>query len=228
MELIVDIHEPKAIDPLLVAKLGEGVVRRPLPTGDYTFMGKEGCVVIERKAVNDLYGSFMKGRLQDQLRRCLSMSSQAFLLIEGSLKESHGFLVAGNGKRMKTPYTALSNFLVSAQAEGINILLSTSLENTASVIAGLYNYFQKETHKSMADSGTRSKVCKTLLDQQVLFLTGLPGIGEQLAKDILSVYFSPALAIQGNLEGVKGVGPKKREVAINVLYGIDKGGVSDQ
>ena len=203
------------------------MVRLPLPEGDYLFIGKNGeKVLIERKAVYDLYGSFSKGRVQNQLTRCLAATTDTYLLIEGGLKDLHGFLVAGNGRKLKIPFTALSNFLVTAQSAGVRILLSTSIENSANVIAALYDYYQKDTHTSMGEAGqvVRARHNNSLYQQQINVLMSLPGIGESLAKEALRVHFSPALAIQANLENVPGIGPKKREDAIKVLYSIAKEG----
>jgi ERCC4-type nuclease len=222
--IIVDRFEPKALEKLIQKKMAGmgGVERRPLSTGDYCFQSCDGeMVLIERKSVNDLYGSFAKGRLQDQLSRCIvEAPGHAYLLIEGPLKEQHGFLVTGTGKKMKSPYTALSNFLVTAQNEGVMVLLSPNIEMSASVIVALYEYYQRRGHMSMRELGKMGRYRKKDLAYaaQVAFLMGLPGMGEKLAQEALRVYGSPFLALQDSFNKVKGVGPVKRKALVDIIF----------
>lgn len=64
-------------------------VRRGLKTGDYTIVGMEDCLAVERKSKSDLYGSITYGR--DRFKReheRLSGLQWAHVVVEASLADA--------------------------------------------------------------------------------------------------------------------------------------------
>jgi LSD1 subclass zinc finger protein len=63
-----------------------GTIRKRLPIGDYTLMGMEGEVAVERKTLPDLVNSIIQDR-RDFIEKCerLSKFRKKSLIIEGSL-----------------------------------------------------------------------------------------------------------------------------------------------
>jgi ERCC4-type nuclease len=204
--IIVDVFEPVLVENLINGKIP--CERKSLKQGDYKFIGSNNEVVlIERKSVNDLYSSLISGRVNKQLMRCLAETPNTFLLIEGKLKELHGFLVTGNGRKSKYPFTGLSNFLTTVQSQGVRLLLSTDMESTARVVVSAYSWFQRTDHTAMLRVNKRGITNQpTLHGKQVALLCNLPGIGKGHAEEILKVYPSPRAAIIGSFGGVKGLG----------------------
>jgi len=219
---VIDVYEPKAFDSLFPDS-----TRSKLKQGDFKFQGAMGeIVLIERKSVNDLYSSLISGRINRQLVRCLYETPHTYLLIEGRLKELHGFVVDGLGHKSKFPFTALSNFLVSCQQQGVMLLLSTSIDSSSRVIKALHEYYQKDDHKSFESPAKRTPTNLPTSDpvmRQVDFLCGLPGIGPSAAKRLINEYKTPVAAIQALLAGkkVKGIGDSKLSSIITMLQGSD-------
>jgi ERCC4-type nuclease len=196
----------------------DGVIRKSLKQGDFKFSSKSNnTILIERKSANDLYSSIMSGRVNKQLTRCLDETPYTYLLIEGKIRELHGFVCNGLGHKSRYPYTALSNLLVTLQNNGVKLLLSPNIETSASVVVALYSYYQKATHTGMS----KAKKVATATDnrsKQLAFLMSLPGIGAKIAEEILSIYTCPADAIANNFNGIKGIGPAKLAEIIRLLH----------
>ena len=101
--IIIDTREqePYSFDPRLVA-----AVRRALPAGDYSVAGLEGCVVVERKTLDDLVSTVIhaRKRFRDELRK-LAGYRAACVVVEAGMSdvplqryrgEAHPNAVLGN------------------------------------------------------------------------------------------------------------------------------------
>ncbi len=76
--LIQDTQEKKPI-----FKPAEYIINRHLKTGDYSMVGFEEVITIERKSKPDLFGSIYKARFKRCIARMLEMEWKA-LMIEGT------------------------------------------------------------------------------------------------------------------------------------------------
>ncbi len=106
-----------------------GTVRKRLPTGDYTLLGMENEITIERKTLPDLVNSIIQER-GNFISRCekLATFNKKCFIIEGSLselktpyRESHahpnavlGSLIAAQ-ERWDIPVHFLDNFLLAEE-----------------------------------------------------------------------------------------------------------------
>jgi len=79
--IIQDTREQKPI-----FKISDVVIDKGLKTGDYSIVGFEDKVTIERKSVPDLYGSVKRDRFEREITRMKKME-WAGLLIEGPESE---------------------------------------------------------------------------------------------------------------------------------------------
>jgi DNA excision repair protein ERCC-4 len=82
--LVVDTREQDAL--FKVPMKGLVIVRDTIPSGDYSIRGFEDCIAIERKSVNDLYGSVFTESESSKLIR-ISLLDRKWLLIEGTQDE---------------------------------------------------------------------------------------------------------------------------------------------
>ncbi len=70
--------------PYFIGK--RGTIEKRLKTGDYSLLGYEDFVTIERKSLPDAYGSVTKKRFREEMER-LSRFRCAALIIEANLDE---------------------------------------------------------------------------------------------------------------------------------------------
>jgi hypothetical protein len=106
-----------------------GTVRRRLAVGDYTLLGMEEEVIVERKTVPDLVKSIIQER-NDFIKKCerLSTFKKSCLVVEGSLSnvktpyedsQSHPNAVLGSllaaQERWDIPVYFLDNFLLAEE-----------------------------------------------------------------------------------------------------------------
>lgn len=73
--------------------------RQKLDAGDYSVVGYETRIAVERKSIADLYGSFGKGRNRfERSMRRLCMLPARLLVVEGSLADIRTFTYQGRVK----------------------------------------------------------------------------------------------------------------------------------
>src|SRR3989442_8731175 len=106
--LYVDANEPPEIADLLRG-LGVEVERRKIAPGDYVC----GEVGIERKTVSDFFGSLVKKRLFEQLRRLRESYPVALMILEGDPQEISKF---------KSPHAILGAIVAIEVDERVPIL----------------------------------------------------------------------------------------------------------
>jgi ERCC4-type nuclease len=108
--LIQDTREQKP-----VFKNDDTVIDQCLKTGDYSVLGFEDQVTIERKSVSDLYGSIKRKHFEARIRKMKEMS-WAGLMIEGSEDKVMRGIDYGETKP-KQVYGALTSY----EIQGIHI-----------------------------------------------------------------------------------------------------------
>lgn len=166
----VDTYEPGEIAQAIRA-LQAQVEVVALPFGDYYLhTPAQELVAIERKTVSDLLNSIASGRLADQLSRCLTGAKVTILLIEERLDTwSIG----------SWTWLSIRNYLLSLKVAGVVIEQTENLEQTASRLVQLEQYFAKPTHAALiAKHGE--------VNRRVAGLTWIQGIGPITAEKVLS------------------------------------------
>lgn len=144
---------------------------------DFLFVGKDGLVGIQRKAVKDLVAS-----MQSDDRMCIELGqlaasdlAQAVFIIEGT------WAWDSTGVSMTTGYTRAQydGAMLALQAEhGIIVLHTESIAETAELLKRLESWFSKQVHgslqvrkKSRAAWGTPA-----LREWRLYVWGGMPGV----------------------------------------------------
>lgn len=201
--LIVDVHEPEEIADRL-ADLGVLVDRRKIHPGDYVL----GEVGIERKSLNDFFGSLIRKRLFEQLRRLHDAYPVALLILEGDLAEVSEF---------KNPSAIFGALLAIEVDERVPILTTADRDQTALLLSVLW----KRQGKERSSYGLRHKPKELTLEQRQRFLVeGLPSVGETLAENLLD-HFGSVRAVfsapQDELLRVPKIGEGKATEIVRVV-----------
>lgn len=84
MDIIIDTREQK---PLKFT--GHKTTRRKLDEGDYNTIELEPYIVIERKSLQDLYGSIIQGheRFKAEIMRSKAKNKEFYIFLEGTIKK---------------------------------------------------------------------------------------------------------------------------------------------
>lgn len=201
--MIVDVHEPAQIAERLV-ELGVEIDRRKIHPGDYVL----GEVGIERKSLNDFFGSLIRKRLFEQLLRLREAYPVPLLLLEGDLAEVSEY---------RSPAAIFGAFLAIELDERVPILPTADREQTALLLSVLW----KRKGKARSEYGLRHKPKALTLEQRQRFLVeGLPSVGETLARNLLEHFGSVrgVIAASGDdLRRVPKIGEAKASEIVRVL-----------
>ncbi len=223
-----DIRERRSRVIHFLKEMGAEVVEEKLIVGDYVVSER---VCIERKTVGDLISSIYTGRLFDECKRMRETYSIPVLILEGYLP-----LIF---KISKIPassiWGALSSIILNFN---VRVLPSPNTLSTAGII---YRMAYHEQIKEKSTPTIRSKPkFSNIAEQQIFLLCGLPGIGPNLAKELLKKFKTPIRALNAlananvistgkteklapPLGDVQGIGPKKAMKCKKVLVSEYKG-----
>jgi len=117
------------------------LLRKALPTGDYTLLGHEGSFVIERKSLSDLLGCIFTPRFKRELERLQSFT-KAYLVIEANLwKIHHNPFYKGNPNAVQGMLQKIS------LAYGVEVLFLDDRETAETYVQGVlskYYYLSKK------------------------------------------------------------------------------------
>ncbi len=182
------------------------IVEETLPIGDYVV----GNLIIERKQINDLYTSMIKGRLFRQLEKIQQFckaheKAQGVLIIEGY--RVHKALASF------AEVTPIDQIIVNCLIVFNIIAFRTNgLDHTISFIKDIDKYSFKGVPHIIKDV-RGFKPQKSVKAQQKYFLQGLPTIGEKRVDLILKNYKNPMDYFQSTI-----INPKNTQI-FNVLTG---------
>jgi len=195
LKIIVDTREPDVMVALLMKK-GLDVERLSITPGDYIV--SDGCAV-ERKTVGDFFNSLFQGRLFEQMERLKDAYPQPILLMEGGITHE----LAGR-RNPRAFWGALLNIEVD-----MNIPTVVTMDPVQSSDA-LYVLVRRMQLGRSSQVAVRSKP-KILSERelQLYIVEGLPNIGGELAKRLLSRFNSVRdvfQASQKELVKVEGIG----------------------
>jgi ERCC4-type nuclease len=221
--IMQDVYEPeyfrKALNDLV------DVVA--LPTADWAWIGAHGeSIGIERKDTGDLLNSFQNGRLTDQLTRLTEQFNWPILIIEGHLSATADGMCKinyGGAYQVRSfRYDTIQLMLLEAQMSGVFIVHTNHNYGTGVMIRALYEFSQRAEH-NLLNRRIRPFQLGTRVDEQVFLLMGLPGVGEDSARGLITTFGSPFNAMAGLVANeklaltVKGIGKNKLARARQVL-----------
>jgi ERCC4-type nuclease len=196
--LVVDHAERNA--PLLRLLLGSGqfsarVAR--LPTGDYLI---DDTILVERKTKADFVASLIDGRLFPQVARLAQSRYRSVMLIEGPVRA---------GAPDVHPHSVEGALVSIAAMWRLPVLHSTDPGESCRLLQFLANQGSESRERVLPRYDRKPK---RLATRRLFVLQGLPGIGPELARRLLSALGSVARVMTADaatLEEVRGVGPKK-------------------
>ena len=207
--LVVDVHEPADIADRLV-ELGVTIDRRKIHPGDYVL----GEVGIERKSLNDFFGSLIRKRLFEQLRRLRDAYPVPLLILEGDLAEVSEY---------RSPAAIFGAVLAIEVDERVPILTTADREQTALLLSVLW----KRRGKEREAYGLRHKPKALTLEQRQQFLVeGLPNVGATIAGNLLDHFGSVRgvfTASEDDLLRVPKIGEAKASEILRVLTALYAG-----
>lgn len=135
MRIIVDIREFMSSLPNVLHQKGLRIIPVTLEVGDYIL---SPSICVERKSIQDLFGSFASGRLFHQVEMMSRYYRIPVLLIEFSQDKSFSFLSASDIGDDVTPTSIISKLsLLVLHFTRLRIVWSRSLHATAEIFASL-------------------------------------------------------------------------------------------
>ncbi len=200
-ELKVYVDYREKANPVVkeLLELGMNVKLETLSSGDYLVSGK---AAIEFKKTEDFVNSIIDGRLLQQIKSMKEAYEKPLLIVEGeqdiySVRNIHPNAIRG----------MLATIAVSY---GIPILQTKNFKETASLI---YFIAKREQEESIGDfSNHANRKPSTLAEQQEYFISSLPNLGLNIAKDLLKEFKTVKNIVNATseeLQKVDNLGEKK-------------------
>jgi DNA excision repair protein ERCC-4 len=205
--VVVDERERQSGVPEKLSGLGVRVYFNRLPVADYVISPE---VAVERKSISDLVSSIYDGRLFIQASEISSAYKKPYLLVEGDVKE-----VSKLVKNLRSYYGAIASVTM---AYGLRIVHTADAQETAVAIAELLQ--NSKASKLPPGAISTPKKGKELAQQQLYFISALPGVGLKLAKRLLTRFGTPRKIInltEAQFAMVPGVGSKRGEKITRML-----------
>ena len=211
MTLFVDCHEPAEIAQSLKKK-GLAVEIKSLQSGDYVFSN----IGIERKTFNDYKNSLSSGRLWKQVFNLREVFERPMLVIDKTPDDIYWDDL--DRRRIMSSVARIVKMGVSV----VFLTSSTNMPTSESFIELVSWLFiasgqQKAGLKPVPKKGERM----TTTDVTEDMLCMLPGIGREIAKEIILRYPTLELLVQAKIEDLKiipKIGGKKAIRLYNVLH----------
>ncbi|XP_059657679.1 DNA repair endonuclease UVH1 [Cornus florida] len=135
IQIIVDMREFMSSLPNVLHQKGMHIIPVTLEVGDYIL---SPLMCVERKSIQDLFGSFASGRLYHQVEMMARYYRIPVLLIEFSQDKSFSFLSSSDIGGDVTPNSIISKLsLLVLHFPRLRIVWSRSLHATAEIFASL-------------------------------------------------------------------------------------------
>lgn len=154
MEIIIDTREQSPYTFRSVAKPAPPVQRATLATGDYSILGCETEIAIERKSKNDLYQSVTRGR--DRFEREFERMSRmdfAAVVIECSFESMFTPPRQSTAVNPKTPFRTLLAWCQRYRVPFFNYPTRAHAEKATFLLLHYYWKDQQENAKGMMKKG---------------------------------------------------------------------------
>ncbi len=211
VRVIADERERRSGVPEELRTLGAFVEYRVLDVADYLV----GRFAIERKSVRDFVSSLYSGRLFDQAHRLGESYETSFLIVEGDLWKEIG--TARNPR-------SLWGALISAVLDfGLNTFFAPNEKQTAQF---LFTLGKGGRHLPGTDGPplvVRKPRTADIARLQLSVLSSLPGVGPQMAKQLLAHFGSLRRVFAASVTDISvGAGLGKAR-ALNLVKLLDAG-----
>jgi DNA excision repair protein ERCC-4 len=205
--VVVDEREKQSGVPDKLSKLNVRVYFSNLPIADYVINPE---IAIERKSLSDFISSIYDGRLFIQASEISSAYRKPYLIVEGDVKE-----VRQLTRNINSYYGAITSVTL---AYDLRIMHTASQDETAIAIAEMIK--NSRARKIQGQAIRVAPKAKDLPQQQLYFVSSLPGVGSKLAKRLLTRFGTPRQIVKltgSQLALVPRFGWKKAEKVIRML-----------
>ena len=201
IHILADDREPEGEVIRSLAEVENVAVEiRRLSLGDYRI---DKRVIVERKTLKDFAVSIVDGRLFKQMIRLANSNLKGVLILEGGTGETAGLGVTRE---------ALQGALISVSLIlGIPVLRAKDAAETAKLMIYIARQLKTVSGGVVHRAGYRPK---TKGSRQLFILQGLPGVGHERAKKLLTRFGSVEGVISAGseeLQTVPGIGKKAAE-----------------
>jgi DNA excision repair protein ERCC-4 len=205
--VIADERERQSGVPDRLSKLDIRVYYSRLAVGDYVVNPE---IAAERKSVSDLVSSVYDGRLFAQASALASSYRKPYIIVEGDVNE-----VSKLVKNLASYYGAIASVTL---AYDLRLMHTANADETALAIAALVrNSRARPIPPGLLQAPPKSK---DEAQQQLYFVSSLPGVGMKLAKKMLGRYGTPRQVVsltEAQFSMIPGVGAKRASKIAHVL-----------
>jgi DNA excision repair protein ERCC-4 len=205
--VIADERERQSGVPDRLSKLDVRVYYSRLTVGDYVVNPE---IAAERKSIGDFVSSVYDGRLFAQASALSSSYRKPYIIVEGDVNQ-----VSKLVKNLASYYGALASVTL---AYDLRLMHTANADETAFAIAALVkNSRARPVPPGFAQPPPKSK---DEAQQQLYFVSALPGVGLKLAKRMLGRYGTPRRVVsltEAQLAMIPGVGPKRASKIVHLL-----------
>jgi DNA excision repair protein ERCC-4 len=205
--VVVDEREKQSGVPDKLSQLNIRVYYTRLPVADYVVNPE---IAVERKSLRDFVSSIYDGRLFTQASEISAVYRKPYIIIEGDVRE-----VVNLTQNISSYFGAIASVTL---AYDLRLMHTASPEETAVAIAALV----RNSHARPAPISPLGAVAKgkVLSQQQLYFISSIPGVGAKLARRLLARSGTPRRVVgltEGQLAMVPGVGWKRAEKITRML-----------
>ena len=205
--VVADERERQSGVPEKLSKLNVRVYFTRLAVADYVVNPE---IAAERKSIGDFISSVYDGRLFSQASALASSYRKPYIIVEGDVN-----LVSKQVKNLATYYGAIASVTL---AYDLRLMHTANADETALAIASLVKHSRaRPIPPGLLTAPPKSK---DEAQQQLYFVSALPGVGMKLAKRMLGRYGTPRRVMsltESQFALVPGVGDKRASKIARVL-----------
>lgn len=205
--VVADERERQSGVPDLLSKLGVRVYYTRLAVADYVVNPE---IAAERKSLGDFVSSVYDGRLFAQAASISSSYRKPYIIVEGDVGK-----VASLVKNVSSYYGAIASVTL---AYDLRLVHTANKDETAHAIAALVkNSRAKPLPPGLMQAPQKSR---DGAQQQLYFVSSLPGVGVKLAKKMLGRYGTPRRVVslsEAQFAMIPGVGAKRASRIAHLL-----------
>lgn len=211
MKIIIDQRERNSQIIAELIFLNADIEVKHLPLADYIINDE---IAIERKTVNDFVGSMINRRMLDQLSDLKKNYAKPLLLLEGIDEED----IYKPSQHPNINENAIRGMILSISLDfGIPIIFTKDFRDSAKYLHLLAKR-QDRPEKEMSLVAKRKAF--SLAEQQQIIIEGFPGVGPNLAKNVLRHFGSIKKIINADMKEltkVEKIGKKKAETIKRIV-----------
>ena len=171
--IVVDTREPKEMQELSKNKWENNMIIKKLDTADYVF---DDILAFERKTISDLWGSFVKKRLFNQIGDIIEKYKHPCLIVEGN------YIPVRLRKRR-----TLIMHLINSISFLLPVIRTDGKKDTVNEMDRMYKKYV-DNKLCLVERGA---VVEKKKDDADTFLCGVPDIDNKISMVIKDYFVSP-------------------------------------